>query len=52
MKIIYSELSYAKTLELSGLLTLYDKREAIGYSGKFVVGLCRPVLQILTLFQT
>ena len=23
-----------------------------GYSGKFVVGLCRPVLQILTLFQT
>ena len=29
MKIIYSELSYAKTLELSGLLTLYDKREAI-----------------------
>ena len=23
-----------------------------GYSGKFVVGLCRPVVQILTLFQT
>ena len=29
MKIIYPELSYAKALELSGLLTLYDRREAI-----------------------
>ena len=29
IKIIYLELSYAKTLELSGLLTLYDRREAI-----------------------
>ena len=28
MKIIYAELSYAKALELSGLLTLYDRREA------------------------
>ena len=27
-KIIYPELSYAKALELSGLLTLYDRREA------------------------
>ena len=25
MKIIYPDLSYAKALELSGLLTLYDK---------------------------
>ena len=23
-----------------------------GYSSEFVVGVCRPVLQILTLFQT
>ena len=29
MKIIYPELSYAKALELSRLLTLYDRREAI-----------------------
>ena len=29
MKIIYPELSYAKALELSGLLTLYDRRGAI-----------------------
>ena len=29
MKVIYPELSYAKGLELSGLLTLYDRREAI-----------------------
>ena len=29
MKIIYPELSYAKALELAGLLTLYDRREAI-----------------------
>ena len=29
MKIIYPELSYAKALEISGLLTLYDRREAI-----------------------
>ena len=29
MKIIYPELWYAKALELSGLLTLYDRREAI-----------------------
>ena len=29
MKIIYPELSYVKALELSGLLTLYDRREAI-----------------------
>ena len=29
MKIIHPELSYAKALELSGLLTLYDRREAI-----------------------
>ena len=29
MKIIYPELSYAKALELSWLLTLYDRREAI-----------------------
>ena len=29
MKIIYPELSYAKALELSGLLTLFDRREAI-----------------------
>ena len=29
MKIIYLELSCAKALELSGLLTLYDRREAI-----------------------
>ena len=29
MKIIYPKLSYAKALELSGLLTLYDRREAI-----------------------
>ena len=29
MKIIYPELSYAKGLELSGLFTLYDRREAI-----------------------
>ena len=29
MKIIYPELSYAKALELSGLLTLYHTREAI-----------------------
>ena len=29
MKIIYPELSYAKVLELSGLLTLYDRGEAI-----------------------
>ena len=29
-KIIYPELSYAKALELSGLLTLYDRRGAIG----------------------
>ena len=29
MKIIYLEPSYAKALELSGLLTLYDRREAI-----------------------
>ena len=29
MKIIYPELSYAKALELSGLPTLYDRRESI-----------------------
>ena len=29
MKIIYPELSYAKALELSRLLTLYDRRGAI-----------------------
>ena len=29
MKIIYPELSYVEALELSGLLTLYDRREAI-----------------------
>ena len=29
MKIIYPELSYAKALELCGILTLYDRREAI-----------------------
>ena len=29
MKIIYSELSYANALEVSGLLTLYDRRGAI-----------------------
>ena len=29
IKIMYLELSYAKALELSGLLTLYDRREAI-----------------------
>ena len=29
MKIIYPELSYTKALEISGLLTLYDRREAI-----------------------
>ena len=29
MKIIYPDLSYAKALELSGILTLYDKSEAI-----------------------
>ena len=29
MKIIYPELSYAKALELSWLLTLYDRKEAI-----------------------
>ena len=29
MNLIYPELSYAKALELSGLLTLYDRREAI-----------------------
>lgn len=29
IKIIYPELSYAKALELPGLLTLYDRREAI-----------------------
>ena len=29
MKIIHPELSYAKALELFGLLTLYDRREAI-----------------------
>ena len=29
MKIIYPQLSYAKALELAGLLTLYDRREAI-----------------------
>ena len=29
MKIIYPELTYAKALKLSGLLTLYDRREAI-----------------------
>ena len=29
IKIIYPELSYANALELSGLLTLYDIREAI-----------------------
>ena len=29
MKIIHPELSYAKTLELSELLTPYDRREAI-----------------------
>ena len=29
MKIIYPELSYAKALELSWLLTLYHRREAI-----------------------
>ena len=28
-KIIYPELSYAKALELCGILTLYDRREAI-----------------------
>ena len=32
MKIIYPELSYAKALELSGLLTLYDRRGAIAES--------------------
>ena len=29
MKIIYPELSYAKALELSGRLKLYDRREKI-----------------------
>ena len=29
MKIFYSELSYVKALELFGLLTLCDRREAI-----------------------
>ena len=29
MKIIYPELSYAKALELSRRLTLYDRRDAI-----------------------
>ena len=29
MKIIYPKLWYAKALELSGLLTLYDRREVI-----------------------
>ena len=29
MNLIYPELSYARALELSGLLTLYDRREAI-----------------------
>ena len=29
MKINNPELSYVKALELSGLLTLYDRREAI-----------------------
>ena len=29
MKIIYPQLSYAKALELAGLSTLYDRREAI-----------------------
>ena len=29
MKIIYPELSYAKALELCGIFTLYDRREAI-----------------------
>ena len=29
MKIIYPELSYVEALELSGLLTPYDRREAI-----------------------
>ena len=29
MKIIYPKLSDGKTLELSGLLTLYDRREVI-----------------------
>ena len=29
MKIIYPELSYANGLELCGLFTLYDRREAI-----------------------
>ena len=29
MKIIYPELLYAKALEISGILTLYDRREAI-----------------------
>ena len=32
MKINYPELSYAKALELSGLLTLYDRRGAIAES--------------------
>ena len=41
MKIIYPELSYARALELSGLLTLYDRREATrqlqqSYSMKYV----------------
>ena len=33
MKIIYPKLSYAKALEISGLLTLYDRR---GNRGKVV----------------
>ena len=38
MKIIYPELSYAKALELSGLLTLYDRRGAI--AAKFFYEIC------------
>ena len=31
MEIIYPDLSYAKALELSALLTLYDRKEAIDH---------------------
>ncbi|PFX15372.1 hypothetical protein AWC38_SpisGene20401 [Stylophora pistillata] len=40
MKIIYPEVSYAKALELSGLLTLYDRTEAIDISAKLFNEIC------------
>ena len=46
MNLIYPELSYAKALELSGLLTLYDRREAI--SAKLFHEICANQSHSLT----